>query len=97
LTCLRARNHDRDGSNSVPPLQADQQSLQPVGESKVGKSRLHVDFWVNDLPAAIALVQGLGGRTLDQHVFGEWSIHVMTDPEGVEFCPVGESPAHPPS
>ena len=64
-------------------------NIQPVGESKVGKSRLHLDLWVNDLPAAVALVQGLGGRTLDEHTYGEWTIRVMADPEGIEFCLVG--------
>ena len=64
-------------------------NIQPVGESKVGKSRLHLDLWVNDLPAAVALVVGLGGQTLDEHTYGEWLICVMADPEGIEFCLVG--------
>ena len=64
-------------------------NIQPVGESKVGKSRLHLDLWVSDLPAAVALVQGLGGRTLDEHTYGEWIICVMADPEGIEFCLLG--------
>ena len=64
-------------------------NIQPVGESKVGKSRLHLDLWVNDLPAAVALVVGLGGQTLDEHTHGEWHICVMADLEGVEFCLVG--------
>jgi len=66
-------------------------NIQPVGESKVGKSRLHLDLWVNDLPAAVALVQSLGGRTLDEHAHDEWLICVMADPEGVEFCLLGGS------
>jgi predicted enzyme related to lactoylglutathione lyase len=70
-------------------------NIQPVGESKVGKSRLHLDLWVNDLPAAVALVEGLGGRTLDEHTGDEWLICVMADPEGIEFCLVGRSPARP--
>jgi predicted enzyme related to lactoylglutathione lyase len=66
-------------------------NIQPVGESKIGKSRLHLDLWVNDLSAAVALVQGLGGRTLDEHSRDEWLICVMADPEGIEFCLVGRS------
>ena len=41
---------------------------------------------------AVALVEGLGGRTLDEHTDDEWLIRVMTDPEGIEFCLVGRSP-----
>ncbi len=66
-------------------------NIQPVGEAKVGKSRLHLGLWVKDLPAAVALVQRLGGRTLDEHTYGEWLIRVMADPEGIEFCLVGGS------
>lgn len=99
LLDLPARSQSQPGWFQLGPAVAGGPAIniQPVGESKVGKSRLHLDFWVNDLPAAVALVQGLGGRMLDQHVFGEWLIHVMADPEGIEFCLVGESPAHPPS
>jgi hypothetical protein len=66
-------------------------NIQPVGEAKVGKSRLHLDLWVNDLPAAVALVEHLGGRALDEHAYDEWLIRVMADPEGIEFCLVGGS------
>jgi predicted enzyme related to lactoylglutathione lyase len=70
-------------------------NIQPVAESKVGKSRLHLDLWVNNLPAAVALVQSLGGRTLDEHSHDEWHICVMADPEGIEFCLVGRSARDP--
>jgi predicted enzyme related to lactoylglutathione lyase len=66
-------------------------NIQPVGESKVGKSRLHLDLWVSDVRAAVALVHRLGGRTLDEHTHDEWLIRVMADPEGIEFCLVGGS------
>jgi len=66
-------------------------NIQPVGESKVGKSRLHLDLWVNDMQAAVTLVKRLGRRMLDEHTYGEWLIGVMADPEGVEFCLVGGS------
>ena len=35
--------------------------LQPVEEPKVGKARAHLDLWVDDLDAGIALVEQLGG------------------------------------
>jgi predicted enzyme related to lactoylglutathione lyase len=64
-------------------------NIQPVGESKVGKSRLHLDLWVGDLPAAVVFIESLGGRMLDEHTYSEWIVRVMADPEGIEFCLVG--------
>lgn len=70
-------------------------NIQPVGEPKVGKSRLHLDFWVSEVEAAAELVNRLGGRQLDAHAYDEWLIRVMADPEGIEFCLVGRSPGQP--
>jgi hypothetical protein len=67
-------------------------NIQPVTEDKVGKSRVHLDLWVDDLRSATGLVERLGGRMLETHTSGEWTIHVMADPEGVEFCLVGGPP-----
>jgi predicted enzyme related to lactoylglutathione lyase len=61
-------------------------NIQPVAEEKVGKSRAHLDLWVDDLPSAFGLVERLGGQTLEEHTYGPWTIRVMADPEGVEFC-----------
>jgi predicted enzyme related to lactoylglutathione lyase len=66
-------------------------NLQPVEEMKSGKSRAHLDFWVDDLAASIQLVEGLGGTVLNQHAFQEWAIAVMADPEGIEFCLVAQA------
>lgn len=66
-------------------------NLQPVQEAKTGKTRAHLDFWVDDLAASIAFVEQLGGTVLDQHRFEEWTIAVMADPEEIEFCLVGRS------
>lgn len=68
-------------------------NIQPVPEAKVGKSRVHLDFWVDDLPSAVALVERLGGTKLNEHTHDEWIIDVMADPEGVEFCVVGSGAA----
>jgi predicted enzyme related to lactoylglutathione lyase len=64
-------------------------NIQPVAEPKLGKSRVHLDFWVDDVAEAAMLVERLGGRTIDTHSYNEWLIRVMVDPEGVEFCLVG--------
>ena len=66
-------------------------NIQPVTEPKAGKSRVHLDFWVDDVERAVAMVEQLGGRTIEAHTFNEWLIHVMADPEDVEFCLVGEA------
>ena len=66
-------------------------NIQPVTEPKVGKSRVHLDLWVDDLDQAVYLVEHMGGRTLEAHTYDQWLIRVMADPEGVEFCLVGRA------
>jgi predicted enzyme related to lactoylglutathione lyase len=62
-------------------------NIQPVPEEKVGKARVHLDIWVDDLDAAIAVVEQLGGtHTGEVHSEHEGIDVVMTDPEGTEFC-----------
>ena len=67
-------------------------NIQPVTEPKVGKSRVHLDLWVDDVDEAVALVERLGGRAIEAHSYDEWRIRVMADPEGIEFCLVGGPP-----
>ncbi len=68
-------------------------NIQPVPEEKVGKARVHLDLWVDDLAAAVARVQELGGRrTGEMHTEREGTGAVMTDPEGTEFCLVALPP-----
>jgi predicted enzyme related to lactoylglutathione lyase len=65
-------------------------TFQPVTEKKVGKTRIHLDLWVNELDATIAFVQALGGRsTGETHLYEEGTVVVMSDVEGNEFCLVG--------
>ena len=61
-------------------------NIQPVPEEKAGKARVHLDLWVDDLPATVALVGRLGGNCLEEHRDGQWTVAVMADPEGLEFC-----------
>jgi predicted enzyme related to lactoylglutathione lyase len=72
-------------------------NFQPVPERKVGKTRIHLDVWTDDLNAAVALVEDLGGRRLsDMGEDPEGVGFVMADPEGNEFCLVAlrsQSPA----
>src|SRR5262249_19721363 len=64
--------------------------LQKVPEPKVGKNRLHVDVYVDDLDAATARVEALGGQRWPQHsaVLDDGGLisRIMADPEGNEFC-----------
>ena len=65
-------------------------TVQPVPEHKAGKTRIHLDFWVDDLDAAIRLVENLGGApTGETHAYEEGTVVVMSDIEGNEFCLVG--------
>jgi predicted enzyme related to lactoylglutathione lyase len=62
-------------------------NFQPVREPKTTKTRVHLDLWVDDLEAAVALAERSGGRQLDEirtSPSGRWV--VMADPEGTEFC-----------
>jgi Glyoxalase-like domain len=47
-------------------------TFQPVPEENTGKTRIHLDIWVDDLDAAISLVRDLGGRsTGETHLYEE--------------------------
>ncbi len=75
----------------APTLRGPVLNLQPVEEVKSGKSRAHLDFWVDDLAASVEFVERLGGTVLNQHSFEEWAIAVIADPEGIEFCLVAKA------
>jgi predicted enzyme related to lactoylglutathione lyase len=65
-------------------------NFQPVSEPKVGKSRLHLDLWTDDLQVTTDWIREHGGwYTGEVHVYEEGTVAVMTDPEGTEFCVVG--------
>jgi len=62
--------------------------FQRVLEAKAGKNRLHLDLVVDDLEAATAEVEGLGGRWLEPGNTRElegFRWRCMSDPEGNEF------------
>jgi predicted enzyme related to lactoylglutathione lyase len=88
LLGLPARTQQLEGWFQLGPAVAGGPviNIQPVPEEKVGKARVHLDFWVDDLPAAVALVERLGGSRLNEHRHGRWTVDVMADPEGIEFC-----------
>jgi hypothetical protein len=62
--------------------------FQRVAEPKVGKARIHLDVYVDDIAAEVDRLTALGATPTDEGWFEEegerWQI--MADPEGNEFC-----------
>lgn len=62
--------------------------FQRVGDAKTSKNRLHLDLVVEDLDAATAEIESLGGRWLEPGQTRElegFQWRCMADPEGNEF------------
>ncbi|GAB2734297.1 VOC family protein [Streptomyces bullii] len=60
-----------------------------IDESKKAKSRLHLDFRPDDQAAEVARLEALGAKRVDIGQ-GDQSWVVMADPEGNEFCVLGQ-------
>ena len=60
--------------------------LQRVPEGKTVKNRVHLDFTVADVDAAINHILALGGRTVREVREGAGHFVTMADPDGNEFC-----------
>ncbi|MFF1302043.1 VOC family protein [Streptomyces sp. NPDC058307] len=61
----------------------------PVPEAKTVKNRLHLDFRPDDRDAEVTRLLALGARHADIGQ-GEQSWVTLVDPEGNEFCVLGE-------
>jgi predicted enzyme related to lactoylglutathione lyase len=63
-------------------------AFQRVAEPKTLKNRLHLDVVVDDVVAATARIEELGGRRAASDDFSEYGYRwrVMADPEDNEFC-----------
>lgn len=62
--------------------------FQKVPEQKTGKNRVHLDLVVEDLEAATAEIEELGGRWLEPGMTRDlegFQWRIMADPEGNEF------------
>ncbi|MDX2642080.1 VOC family protein [Streptomyces sp. NPDC001902] len=59
-----------------------------INELKQGKSRLHLDFRPDDQDAEVARLEAHGAKRVDIGQ-GDQSWVVMADPEGNEFCILG--------
>lgn len=60
----------------------------PVPEGKTSKNRLHPDFRPDDQEAEVARLLSLGARRADSARDEHWV--TLLDPEGNEFCVLGE-------
>lgn len=60
-----------------------------VDEPKAGKNRLHLDFRPDDQAAEVERLIGLGATRVDIGQ-GDVAWVVLADPEGNEFCVLGE-------
>ncbi|CAN5842084.1 VOC family protein [soil metagenome] len=61
-------------------------AVQRVDAPTEGRRRLHMDFGVDDVDAAVARVVELGGEHLEDQQVPGFAWKVMADPEGNEFC-----------
>ena len=66
--------------------------LQQVPEGKVAKNRAHMDLFFPSRDEARDRILGLGGRLLQEepNCIGTHCWYLMADPEGNEFCVVGD-------
>ena len=66
--------------------------LQKVPEAKVGKNRAHLDLFFPSRDEARARLLALGARQLQKepNCIGSHCWYLMADPEGNEFCLVGD-------
>ncbi|MDX2701410.1 VOC family protein [Streptomyces sp. PA03-6a] len=60
-----------------------------INELKQGKSRLHLDFRPDDQDAEVARLEAHGAKRVDIGQGDQSSWVVMADPEGNEFCVLG--------
>jgi len=60
--------------------------LQEVPEPKSAKNRVHLDLWSANANALIVRVESLGGTRIADVEDPAYSLTVMSDPDGNEFC-----------
>jgi predicted enzyme related to lactoylglutathione lyase len=83
--------HSADGEFEIRP-QPDQLpglDFVQLNESKTSKSRLHLDFRPDDQAAEVARLVAHGAKRVD---IGQGAVPwvVLADPEGNEFCVLGQ-------
>lgn len=99
-----ALGYDRPFPESGPYLQLEATQrggvellLQQVPETKTGKNRLHLDLRTPHLDPEVQRLKDLGAAVLTSTplVEHDWQWHVLTDPDGNEFCVLQPPPDFP--
>jgi len=86
---VRALDGERAGWFQIAPTAPGGPGLtiQPVADRPAGPASLHLDLWVDDIEAAIARVEELGGRRGDQaEALDRGRIQHAHDVDGNVFC-----------
>ena len=60
--------------------------FQQVPDKKTSKTRVHMDVTVQDVAAAMARVEAIGGTVLRDFIEPSEGLAVVADPDGNEFC-----------
>jgi predicted enzyme related to lactoylglutathione lyase len=70
--------------------------LQQVPETKTRKNRLHLDLRTRNLEAEVSRITALGAtcRTTEPVLESGWAWHVLSDPDGNEFCVLRPPPGY---
>ena len=61
-------------------------AFQQVPEPRAAKNRVHLDFLVDDLEAAVSRAVELGATKLEPHTMDGHHWWVVADPDGNELC-----------
>ncbi|MGH3715407.1 MAG: VOC family protein [Micromonosporaceae bacterium] len=85
VTGYEVTSSDEDGSFlNDPDKQHPGLYVQRVPEPKVGKNRVHIDLFTDDLEGELTRIQGLGATEVQRH--DGWV--VLADTDGNQFCVV---------
>jgi catechol 2,3-dioxygenase-like lactoylglutathione lyase family enzyme len=76
-----------DGSTGLS-FQLETEHVPPVWPPEPGSQQMqiHLDFQVEDLPAASAAAEEAGARLLNTHTAPHEDVHTFADPAGHPFC-----------
>lgn len=61
-------------------------ALQKTDGPKMGKNRVHIDLYTEDLNAELVRLQSLGATILRSHEMEGFRWSILQDPAGNEFC-----------
>lgn len=87
LTGYRVSSSGADYNYLVDPAKAGPAIfVQLVPEPRVGKNRLHIDLFTDDMEGEAARAQTLGATELQRVPADDGGWIVLADPDGNQFC-----------